>query len=225
MSDTAQAGADLSECNICLEQLREPVLTLCGHLYCWACIWRWLDNGAEEHSGGACPVCQAALTLDCLVPVYGRCGSVGCGGGGSKSARAASPAPLPVVTAPATAAPPRPLALRPAVSAQLLRTARSAAQRGGGGAGGGNTVPYMRRPDAGAAGRRFGGGGGDGDRGTDDVQADGGAAFPSLFGLQFFASEDAGYAAPDRAIAAREELLSRALAGLMALVALCLLLF
>ena len=23
------------ECNICLEDVREPIVTQCGHLYCW----------------------------------------------------------------------------------------------------------------------------------------------------------------------------------------------
>jgi hypothetical protein len=27
------------ECNICLEQPVEPVISLCGHLFCWPCIY------------------------------------------------------------------------------------------------------------------------------------------------------------------------------------------
>lgn len=30
----------LFECNICLELARDPVVTLCGHLYCWPCLYR-----------------------------------------------------------------------------------------------------------------------------------------------------------------------------------------
>ncbi|KAL6553108.1 E3 ubiquitin-protein ligase rma3 [Orobanche gracilis] len=26
------------ECNICFELAQDPVITLCGHLYCWPCL-------------------------------------------------------------------------------------------------------------------------------------------------------------------------------------------
>ena len=35
--DGQQAAA--FECNICLEIASDPVITLCGHLYCWPCIY------------------------------------------------------------------------------------------------------------------------------------------------------------------------------------------
>jgi hypothetical protein len=28
------------DCNICYDVTREPVVTLCGHLYCWPCLYR-----------------------------------------------------------------------------------------------------------------------------------------------------------------------------------------
>jgi RING-type zinc-finger len=31
------------ECNICYELSREPVVTYCGHLYCWPCLYRYTD--------------------------------------------------------------------------------------------------------------------------------------------------------------------------------------
>ena len=28
------------DCNVCYDMAREPVVTLCGHLYCWPCLYR-----------------------------------------------------------------------------------------------------------------------------------------------------------------------------------------
>lgn len=28
------------DCNVCYDVAREPVVTLCGHLYCWPCLYR-----------------------------------------------------------------------------------------------------------------------------------------------------------------------------------------
>lgn len=58
------------DCNICLDFAMDPVVTLCGHLYCWPCIYKWLEiHGGDSHH---CPVCKAFLSRDALVPLYGR---------------------------------------------------------------------------------------------------------------------------------------------------------
>ncbi|KXZ50677.1 hypothetical protein GPECTOR_15g361 [Gonium pectorale] len=57
------------ECNICLELAKEPVVTLCGHLYCWPCLYRWTQTQTYSR---ACPVCKAGVELDKVVPIYGR---------------------------------------------------------------------------------------------------------------------------------------------------------
>ncbi len=31
------------ECNICYEVAREPVVTMCGHLFCWPCLYRYVN--------------------------------------------------------------------------------------------------------------------------------------------------------------------------------------
>ncbi|OQR81416.1 hypothetical protein THRCLA_11752 [Thraustotheca clavata] len=54
------------ECNICLDRVKEPVVTLCGHLYCWPCLFQWISEHNE------CPVCKAGVTKENVVPVYGR---------------------------------------------------------------------------------------------------------------------------------------------------------
>ncbi|XP_037439382.1 E3 ubiquitin-protein ligase RMA2-like [Triticum dicoccoides] len=64
------------DCSICLETATEPVVTLCGHLYCWPCIFRWLTTSSKSKSRASssarCPVCKAAVSEDHLVPLYGR---------------------------------------------------------------------------------------------------------------------------------------------------------
>lgn len=37
------------DCNICLEPVSDdPVVTQCGHLYCWPCLFTWLEPGLTE---------------------------------------------------------------------------------------------------------------------------------------------------------------------------------
>lgn len=42
------------------------MVTLCGHLYCWSCLYRWLNT---NHT---CPVCKAGVTKENVIPLYGR---------------------------------------------------------------------------------------------------------------------------------------------------------
>lgn len=63
------------DCNICLDFANEPIVTLCGHLYCWPCIYRWLhvqsaSLASDEHP--QCPVCKADISHTTMVPLYGR---------------------------------------------------------------------------------------------------------------------------------------------------------
>ncbi|KAL6196504.1 hypothetical protein ACLB2K_032119 [Fragaria x ananassa] len=64
------------ECNICLDSAHEPVVTLCGHLYCWPCIYKWLQvpSASDEPNQlqQTCPVCKANITPSSVVPLYGR---------------------------------------------------------------------------------------------------------------------------------------------------------
>jgi E3 ubiquitin-protein ligase RNF5 len=56
-------------CNICLEGVKDkdPVVTQCGHLYCWPCLYRWLHT---RHSDGTCPVCKAGVTQENVIPIF-----------------------------------------------------------------------------------------------------------------------------------------------------------
>mmetsp|Transcript_21825 Transcript_21825/g.40157 ORF Transcript_21825/g.40157 Transcript_21825/m.40157 type:complete len:181 (-) Transcript_21825:50-592(-) len=83
------------ECNICLEQAYEPVVTRCGHLFCWGCLHQWLNapgqsqatqaSSSSQSSGVApdpstgasktgcvCPICKATVTMQNVIPVYTR---------------------------------------------------------------------------------------------------------------------------------------------------------
>ncbi|KAM7252074.1 hypothetical protein ACFE04_023957 [Oxalis oulophora] len=57
------------ECNICFEIAHDPIVTLCGHLFCWPCLYRWLHHHSHSQE---CPVCKAIVQQDNLVPLYGR---------------------------------------------------------------------------------------------------------------------------------------------------------
>ncbi|CBI25895.3 unnamed protein product, partial [Vitis vinifera] len=66
---------DSFECNICFDSARDPVVTLCGHLYCWPCVYKWFhvqsaSLASDEHP--QCPVCKAEISHTTLVPLYGR---------------------------------------------------------------------------------------------------------------------------------------------------------
>ncbi|CAH8313239.1 unnamed protein product [Eruca vesicaria subsp. sativa] len=63
------------DCNICLDSVQEPVVTLCGHLFCWPCIHKWLLVQSDEHqTHKQCPVCKSKVSHSTLVPLYGRGG-------------------------------------------------------------------------------------------------------------------------------------------------------
>lgn len=52
-------------CNVCLDPVKDPVVTQCGHLYCWACLFRWLNT---HHN--TCPVCKAGISRDNVIPIF-----------------------------------------------------------------------------------------------------------------------------------------------------------
>ncbi|XP_016474915.1 E3 ubiquitin-protein ligase RMA1H1-like [Nicotiana tabacum] len=65
------------ECNICLDLVHDPVVTFCGHLYCWPCIYKWIHFQSKssentDHQQPQCPVCKAEVSQKTLIPLYGR---------------------------------------------------------------------------------------------------------------------------------------------------------
>lgn len=57
------------DCNICLDLAKDPVVTCCGHLFCWPCLYRWLHHHSDAKE---CPVCKGEVTTKNVTPIYGR---------------------------------------------------------------------------------------------------------------------------------------------------------
>lgn len=53
-------------CNICYLSPEEPVVTQCGHLFCWGCIYTWLQS---TRGCRFCPTCRARMGIDDVIPV------------------------------------------------------------------------------------------------------------------------------------------------------------
>ena len=79
-------------CNICFDEVTDPVVTRCGHLYCWSCLFQWLEPGmtreereslglsSYRHGGRnvsrrVCPVSKMECPLAAVVPLYIRSSS------------------------------------------------------------------------------------------------------------------------------------------------------
>lgn len=59
-------------CNICFESAdKDPIVTPCGHLYCKSCIYTWLRNPRHDSKRCPCPVCNAIIQENKLIPLYG----------------------------------------------------------------------------------------------------------------------------------------------------------
>lgn len=72
LDGASPSSSGMFSCNICMEMASDPVVTLCGHLYCWPCLYRWLHT---QKSVRTCPVCKAGVDRDKVIPVFGRGGN------------------------------------------------------------------------------------------------------------------------------------------------------
>ncbi|CAK7331765.1 unnamed protein product [Dovyalis caffra] len=57
------------DCNICLDMAQDPILTSCGHLFCWPCFYplSYIYTNVKE-----CPVCMGEVTDTSIIPIYGN---------------------------------------------------------------------------------------------------------------------------------------------------------
>ncbi|KAJ7969060.1 E3 ubiquitin-protein ligase [Quillaja saponaria] len=67
---TPHEKAMVFQCNICLEIAEEPVVTMCGHLYCWPCLHKW--SGYKLWTNIKCPVCKDKIVESMIIPIYGQ---------------------------------------------------------------------------------------------------------------------------------------------------------
>ena len=51
------------KCTLCLEQMKDPSVASCGHLFCWTCILDWIREKAE------CPLCRQGILRQHILPL------------------------------------------------------------------------------------------------------------------------------------------------------------
>lgn len=69
MEKTSSVPGGFFDCNICLEKAEDPILTCCGHLFCWGCFYQLplIYLNIKE-----CPVCDGEVTDAEVIPIYGN---------------------------------------------------------------------------------------------------------------------------------------------------------
>ena len=52
---------DSKACPICLEELTNPTALQTGYVFCYPCIFRWVQDGQEDPAKGCCPITGVKL--------------------------------------------------------------------------------------------------------------------------------------------------------------------
>jgi peroxin-10 len=58
-------GEQNRKCTLCLEELKDPSVLGCGHVFCWSCIGEWVREKPE------CPLCRRDILLQHILPLRG----------------------------------------------------------------------------------------------------------------------------------------------------------
>ncbi|KAH6691750.1 RING-1 like protein [Plectosphaerella plurivora] len=57
------SGRQQRKCTLCLEEMRDPAATQCGHVFCWECIGDWVREKPE------CPLCRREAMVQHILPL------------------------------------------------------------------------------------------------------------------------------------------------------------
>ncbi|XP_025196055.1 E3 ubiquitin-protein ligase RNF185-like [Melanaphis sacchari] len=68
-NDNKEEQNNIFECNICLDNAKDAVVSVCGHLFCWPCLHQWLETRSSRQ---VCPVCKSVISKDKVIPIYGH---------------------------------------------------------------------------------------------------------------------------------------------------------
>ena len=63
-SSSGTARMSYFGCNLCFKSERQPVVTACGHLFCYSCLCDRLQIDRK------CPVCEAEVVDGRIFPIY-----------------------------------------------------------------------------------------------------------------------------------------------------------
>ncbi|KAI1368820.1 Pex12 amino terminal region-domain-containing protein [Xylaria arbuscula] len=56
-------GTQQRKCTLCLDELKDPAATQCGHVFCWVCIGGWIREKPE------CPLCRREAMVQHILPL------------------------------------------------------------------------------------------------------------------------------------------------------------
>ena len=58
-------GKQQRKCTLCLEPMKDPSVTTCGHVFCWTCVTDWLREQPM------CPLCRQNALVQHVLPLRG----------------------------------------------------------------------------------------------------------------------------------------------------------
>ncbi|EME39613.1 hypothetical protein DOTSEDRAFT_66560 [Dothistroma septosporum NZE10] len=58
-------GSQARKCTLCLELMKDPSVTTCGHVFCWTCVTEWLREQPM------CPLCRQGALVQHVLPLRG----------------------------------------------------------------------------------------------------------------------------------------------------------